>query len=246
MSSLPNILRVQLYRLAHSRFTLVYLGILAWASCASGGIFIPAGTDAAFQAMSIVGVTAILAGHFYGSDLESGAARNLIQSPSARRSYALATVAFCLLASVALTIFSVAVHGVFALVAKEPLVWPGAAALVLWISQIVLVAWGASCLAALWGIVAKSVTLGTLGGVCSWLPMQYFLTLMLLFDHPLGRRIAEFLYADGLFLIPGASTDNIVLAYQGPGLPLALIMLAASIAALLLTTAKRDVNPHVS
>ena len=246
MPSLPNLLRAQLYRLAHTRFALVYLALLAWASCASGGIFIPAGTDAAFQAMSIVGVTAIFAGHFFGSDLESGGARNLIQSPAARRSYALAAIAFCLLASVALTVFSVAVHGAFALVAADSLVWPGAAALVLWMLQIALVAWGSSCLAALWGIATKSVTFGTLGGVCSWLPTQYFLTLMLLFDHPFGRRIAELLYADGLFHIPGLPPDQSLSAYQGPGLPLALIMLAASIAALLLIAAKRDVNPHAS
>ena len=246
MPSLPNLLRAQLYRLAHMRLAIVYLALLTWASCASGGIFIPAGTDAAFQAMSIVGVAAILAGHFFGSDLESGAARNLIQSPDARRSYALAAVAFCLLASVALAVFSVAVHGVFALVVDDPCVWPGAAALVLWMFQIVLVAWGASCLAALWGVAAKNATLGALGGVFSWLPTQYFFTLSMLYDHPLGRRIAEFLYADGLFLIPGLLPDRSLSAYQGPGLLLALIMLAISVAALLLAAAKRDVNPHAS
>lgn len=100
MRDLANLVRYELWRMAHMRMCWVYLAVFAVSAASSGRSW---GLDGVYSGLA--GATsqfaAIMIAHFFDNDLATGYAKNLLVGRYSRTAYAGGIVACALVASIA-------------------------------------------------------------------------------------------------------------------------------------------------
>lgn len=184
-----SMVRAQLYRLAKSRFTVLYAIVFflialatpfalwlngVWpAFAATGFVVVP---DEPLPSLQLYGVSfvggsflaigaGVAVGYFVAEDFKSGFAKNLVQTRGGRVSYVLATVVCLVVLVAATTVFGMLVVELALRVQGYVPVLPSVAEAFQWFAQVTLCASAYATMALLVGVVTKSETVTVLGAV---------------------------------------------------------------------------------
>ena len=264
MRDLLNLTRYELWRMAHMRMCWVYLAVCAVSAASSGRGW---GLDGVYSALFSGTATFVgmMLAHFFANDLATGYAKNLLAGRHVRAVYAGSAVVCALIASVVFVVAGALaaafVHNVGGGALVQPPVveeYPGApepdpyaalfgerpwGASAAWLGELVLVCFVRSLPGIAVAVLTGSRPLGVFAGIMGGGGM--FEMILFVFFQSLGLRVVnDCLWAhNALPTLNDDFWDGVPFTDLLP-FALAIVIVAASVALVVLSMRRKDVSNH--